>query len=48
MRLRRLKVNREELFDELCRVHGCICKESRKDRKSNDENGGDNKKKQDS
>jgi len=35
-------------FDVSCRVHICICKESRKNNKSNDVEGGDKQKKQDS
>jgi len=33
-------------FDDTCRVHICICKDS-KNRKINDEQGGDKQKKQD-
>jgi len=45
---RRLKANRE---DKLTKYAGCIiyvCKQSRKNRKSNDEKSGDKQKKQDS
>jgi len=35
-------------FDETCRFCTCICKERRKTRKSNYEEGGDKQKKQDS
>jgi len=35
-------------FDKICRLYTSICKERRKNRKSNDEEGGDKQKKQDS
>jgi len=38
----------ERKFDETYRVHICVCKESRKNRKGDDEEGGDKQKKQDS
>jgi len=42
-----LKTDREGKFDETCGVRICLCKQS-KNRKINDEKGGDKQKKQES
>jgi len=42
------KIQKGRKFDKTCRFYICICKESRKNWKSNYEEGGDKQKKQNS